>query len=248
MSCGLTYACDRGITNPAAPDAGDLDQRYEHPQGTLSGDNIAEVLGEFKSTVDVVNATGQLAVIKEVLDRADAHNIVDEHGALDNDPNPKRLVTASLTYTCRGPSPLTDVVDAKRYGTMTMQVKASNHGLYPVVWGAFNRCIENTSDVPFSVAGKYFAVLSDARTGGLDTLYSFTGAVDAGVVKYDGELDFRVLANGAAEVRVPTDTGDVIIGVDNRGRILARDAVGEWLCNIVRLRCINMANNQVVEP
>jgi hypothetical protein len=244
----LLYACDRGIENPTAPDAGGLDGRYENPQGKLSGNNIAEVLADFKDRIDVVNATGQLAVINEVLDRADEHDIVDEQGELDQDPNPKRLVTASLTYTCRGPSKFTDIVDAERYGTMTMQLKLSQHGLYPVVWGTFDHCIESAEGAPFTVGGDYFAVLSDAPRGGLDTLYSFTGAVHAGTVEFDGELDFRVLATGAAEVRVPTDMGDVIIGVDKRARIIARDVAGEWLCNVVTLRCINMANNQVVEP
>ena len=122
-------ACDRSIDKPQAPNALPLEAAYVKPRGLLQPENIAAFVEDFNHRFEVISATGQLALISDVLDRAQRADVVDEEAHLDNDPNPKRLVTANLTYTCRGPEALTSVVDAERFGTMTMKAKWSETGL-----------------------------------------------------------------------------------------------------------------------
>ena len=241
--------CDRSIDNPRAPDTAPLQETYDRPPGHLSSAAIAETAKDFAKRLQLMADTGNMSAVTEVLSEAEDHGLIADLSTVDASENPRRLLTVAITRVCRGDDPARQVIDPERFGTMTMQLKASEHGLFPVVWGSFEQCVQPGIDGAVTIDGDYFAAIRPASLPGeVDMLYAFSGVLTKNTQTYEGDLDFRLLADGAIEVRVHSADGDVIVGVDGAGRELARDDAGDWICQLAKLRCTNTDTQEVVTP
>jgi hypothetical protein len=246
---GALAACGRSIDNPRAPDSLPLQTTYDLPQGHLSAESIVETARDFAERIQLKAATGDMGMVGNVLAEAEDSGLIDDRATLDQSEHPRRLLTIDITRVCRGTDPDTTSVDAERFGTMTMTLKASEHGLFPVVWGSFDRCIEAVNGQVLTLDGDYFVSIRASSTAGqVDLLYAFSGLLTNDTVDFTGNLDFRLLADGSSEVRVHAADGDVVVGVDGLGRETVRDVVGEWVCELSELHCMNTDTQQVVMP
>src|SRR5688572_12206963 len=162
-----TTACNRSIDNPTAPDQTALEALYVHPTGALTNATLDETAAEYGRRVDVINDTGDLGVVGGVLDQVSGENsgVIDNSDTIDQSARPKRLLTVKVRYVCRGPIGAQESVDAERYGTMSMQLKASEHGIYPVAWGTFDRCSDHSDRASFVIDGDYFVAMRPAAEG-----------------------------------------------------------------------------------
>ena len=241
--------CDRSIENPRPPDTEPLQATYDLPPGHLSSASIAETAKDFARRLQLMAETDDLGLVTDVLTKAEESGLIADPSQLDPSERPKRLLTVHVTHVCRGDDPSNTEVDPERFGTMTMELKASEHGLFPVAWGTFDRCVEPGAGAPVTLDGDYFAAIRSASLPGeVDILYAFSGVLTSKAVSYTGDLDFRLLADGATEVRVHGADGDVIVGIDGAVHEIARDVVGQWTCELSKLRCTNSETKQVVMP
>lgn len=251
VMCGFGFGgCGRSIDNPTAPDTSVLEEIYESPPGTLSGAGLTDTAKEYVRNVQVLSETDEFGFATDLFDEVsdEDRGFFENSDELDKTSRPKRLLTVSVTYVCRGPVGDKEI-DADRFGTATMKLKASEHGLYPVAWGHFDHCSEHAGKSAFTIDGDYYIALRASPAGGYDKLLSFDGSVETKSVRYQGALDFRQLADGTTEVRVGTDdTDDVIVGLDSDGVQVARDSVGEWKCELTKPRCENEETDQVLAP
>jgi hypothetical protein len=244
-------ACDRASIEDVKPppEVSGLEEAYKDPKGSVSAENLQNLADKYAEQLSWVETTNQLAVLGDLSDQLSSKQLDFVAGPDDLDPTEgaKLRGLVRLTRICRGPEG-DDIVDAERFGTVTMVGKASERGLYPVIWGTLENCSDHVDGGgAFTIDGSYFLVLRKQPDGKVDRLLSVRGTIENAQGSFEGRLDFRVLGDGRVEVRVPAEDGDVVIGLKTDAAQTLRDRASQWDCKFDQLSCENEKTGDVVQ-
>jgi hypothetical protein len=172
--------------------------------------------------------------------------VVNASGPGEASSGSRLLAVVNATHICRGPAG-DDVIDAKQFGTITLTAKGGEKGLFPIAWGHFNNCVDHNDKRSFTINGDYSVTLRK-RSAGENVLFIFRGTIESDAISFDGALDTRLRSDGTSELRVSTDTGDVVLALNTEGQLLAHDRSGLWTCDPKLLTCSNSTTGQVISP
>lgn len=245
----LGTACQLSLDNPTPPETAGIQDRYDFPPGRLAAANLKRVTDAFEEQTELLSETNSLEVVGDLLDAVSSNEAVVAKGdEVDTTDDSRLLAVAKITHVCRGPVG-DDVVDAKRFGVVTMTAKGSTKGLFPIAWGRFENCVDHTIEGrPLTINGDYSVTLG-RREMGKSALFIFRGTIESELLSFEGDFDFRVLGDGTTELRVSGADGDVIVAVGPRGTLIAHDEAGIWTCDPLALRCENSTGASIsAEP
>jgi hypothetical protein len=244
-------ACQPAMDDPTPPDTRALLSQYDSPSGELSGTRLSALADTFFAHMQTVDDTDALASVHELLNRAAAVSGIagTESGAIEEFRPSKLLVVAQATRLCGGPdfnAEAAAIADGGvSAGSIHMTLKGGRFGIFPVVWGHFDRCSEQIGDLDVSLDGNFSLTLV-RRERGRDMLYSFDGEIAAPHPRHSGSLDFRLLANGTIELRVNGSDGDVIVSRNSQQQEYVRDRHGLWTCDLAQRRCTDPRSGAVL--
>jgi hypothetical protein len=244
-ACLLCAACEPKLTNPTAPETEGIEASYNSPTGTVAA-NFRQLQEMLEQQNHVIEATDGLEVVESLFDDVSQNERVAPSGdQADPTAGARLLAVARITHICRGPVG-DDVIDAKKHGQVTMTIKGSPRGIFPIVWGRFDACVDHSSAGPFTIDGEYSLTLRNVGKN-RTLLFVFDGSVEVNGETIDIAFDFRVRNNGAPELRVSSDEGDVILTPTADAKLEVRDSEGSWLCDPVELTCTNEETGEVRE-
>jgi hypothetical protein len=242
----LVGACQLTLDNPAPPQTSELEAVYDSPPGRLAAPDLRGVTDAFEEQSELLRETDSLHVIGDLLDAVSTNEAVVENGdEVDTTSGARLLAVAKVTHVCRGPVG-DDVIDAERFGVVRMTLKGSGRGIFPTAWGRFEDCVDHTeAGRPLTINGDYSITVHSGQNG-KNVLFVFRGTIESSEVSFDGDFDFRVLANGTSELRVTGADGDVVVALSARGHLIARDENGIWTCDPVALSCENTQTGEII--
>ena len=222
------------------PNMDALVRAYEDPRGELDVLLAGEL---FESVIDRVDTLSSLAGQDFVIDSITAAI----SGLRDAGIDPDLDVDGHLNLRVICPGEQSEAApDAKRNGTLTLQVPVDDAALGPVAFGTAKRC--HFSQVP--QVGWLSGELPETWHGVLDGELSIhlggpigldSTTLPRPLVQVDGELqldgapvirdfDFRIPSVDRFETRLELERGEVILFVENDGFGL-REKRGEWRCS-----------------
>jgi hypothetical protein len=147
------------------------------------------------------------------------------------------MAVAYVTHVCDGldrESSSTDGTDnADANGTLELTMKLTTLGLFPVVWGHFDKCKEPAGDAGLTLDGS-IEVLRRTRPE-LSWLFAFDGTLESQDDSLEGTYDFRITGAGI-QVSVPLPEGNIVVGLD-QDDIVVQDSEGTWVCDPHELTC-----------
>lgn len=244
--CLLHGACEPKLVNPEAPDTGGIEANYDDPPGVLLARDLPRIRELMDEPSEVLALTNNLALVENVFNATREEDLVAPDGdEVDPTAGARLLAVARVRHICRGPEG-DDVIDAEKNGQITMTVKGSPRGIFPVAWGRFEACSDHVDDKPFTIDGEYsitLRALGKRRT----LLFVFDGTIESGDQTFDIGFDFRIDARGLPELRIEGAEGDVIVTPGSEGQLEVRDVDGLWLCDPLTLACTNMESGEVKE-
>lgn len=244
-ACLFYAACEPSLANPKAPDTEEIEASYDDPTGTVAA-NFVLLQEMLEQPNQVIQATDGLEVIQSLFDGVSQNERVAPGGEqADPTAGARLLAVARIEHICRGPVG-DDVIDAKKHGKITMTLKGSPRGIFPVVWGRFEACVDHASSGAFTIDGEYSMTLRKEGKG-RSLLFVFDGSVEVAGSTIELAFDFRVRNNGLPELRVNGEEGDVIITPTADAKLEIRDSEGLWLCDPIMLSCANMETGEVRE-
>jgi predicted DNA-binding protein len=235
------------LDNPKPPETAALQERYDSPPGHLTMPDLDTVTETVMAQTEVIAETEDFSLAQNVLDEVSAKQEVVENGEeIDTTKNARLLAVANVKRICRGPEG-DDVIDEAQFGSLTMTIKASPRGIFPVVWGRFDRCIDHSPMGELEIDGDYFIAFRHEGTSVRSLLVSFTGSIRSERVDFSGALDFRIRDDKRVELRAQATDGDVIVGVSRQGQLLVRERDRQWECDPVARRCTDQDTQEVLE-
>ena len=229
------------VDKPVAPDMAALLQSYERPDADFNLRDAPELVVALAAADGLLERTRLRAelvdVLAEVIDQAD--DISDE------EDDPLRLIDADgymlVTRICAGyVSP--PVPDLDENGALVVTATFSGSVLDPVVWGSADACryLADDSEIELNLLrGSAEAVrvywgesasAADLSERALLVDLNLDARIDGERVPLD--FDFRSLADGAVEYRLPIAGRSLIaqVGADDRVSVRARN--GTFDCGV----------------
>lgn len=245
ISVALLAGCESSIDNPSPPEnVDDLLSAFQSPTGQLSAEELAQLTAEVNTRVAVIQGSNRLSLLVDLSDDvgSSTQQATTTTEAL-SPSDPKLLAVAKLNYVCRG---MSDTLDAAANGRLRMTGKVTNEGLFPVVWGTFERCIEPSStNEPMVIDGKFF-VLKRETEAGLEQLFWFDGTIEVPSAKLTGELSFAIRPNNMLDLNVLSASGNVLVGIQVEGQEVVRDRDDTWDCELAAATCRERDSGNVV--
>jgi hypothetical protein len=244
LACGSPH-----VKKPPAPDMTALVESYERPSASFDPERVPELLVAARAldeTLDRTNLRTELVnVLRDVLDAAvDASTQVDDEIGIDFEADGYMRITRICAGWEATASPNRD-----ENGALLVTGTFSENGLDPTLWGESERCRYRSGDVQVELL---------QEPGSSDAVKVYWGeAIEAATLderalivdmslsaRLDGEelpldFDFRSLADGTIEYRIPQDDGSIIAGVGGE-RISVRAGNGTFDCQ--ELDCSRIAD------
>lgn len=235
-ACGAPH-----IEKPPAPDMSRLVEAYDHPDAAFDQERAPDVVlaaAAAETLLEQTNLREQLVVVlQQVLEQAanlsgggkDSLNL-----AIDADGYMR------VTRICAGwDSPSTP--DRNRNGALLVTATLTDSKLDPIVWGAAADCRYRVGETQIEIGqtrtsadalGVYWgeSVEDDAiASRALLVDLNLVATIDGQGIPLD--LDFRSLADGTVEYRVPQDDGALIARVGEQDSVTVRAANGTFDCD-----------------
>jgi hypothetical protein len=239
-------ACEVSIADPDPPAmVSEVVAEFQEPTGQLSLETLPQVAAAVDERVAVIEAADNFSLLVNLSDDVASSTGygMPTTGAFDTGDS-KLLAVAKLDYVCRGAGG-DDTVDPATTGRARMTGKVTGDGLFPVVWGTFERCIEPALNSTMVIDGRFF-VMKRVSDAGDDKLYWFDGTIALPHLKLIGELAFVVHANGALELSVLGDTGNLLVTLLSKGAQIVRDRDDTWDCELSTATCRDRDTGNVV--
>ena len=248
---GAALACGSpNVDKPPAPDMTSLVESYQQPSASFDAERLPELVAIVVAADELLDRTGLrtelVNVLREVLDAAvDASTQVDDELGIDFEADGYMRITRICSGWGAAPAP-----DRDENGALLVTATFSESGLDPTLWGEAQRCRYLSGDVQVEL-------LQDAASS--DSMRVYWGeAIDAESLderalivdmnlfaRLDAEelpldFDFRSLADGTIEYRIPLDEGSLIAGVGSE-RVFVRAGNGTFDCR--ELDCSRVADS-----
>jgi len=245
LACGSPH-----VEKPPAPDMTGLVESYERPSASFDPDRVPELLAAARAADEILDRTSLrtelVNVLRDVLDVAvDASTQVDDEIGIDFEADGYMRITRICAGWAATASP-----DRAENGALLVTGTFSESGLDPTLWGESERCRYRSGDVQVELL---------QELGSTDAMKVYWGeAIEAATLderalivdmslsaRLDGEelpldFDFRSLADGRIEYRIPQDDGSIIAGFGG-DRLSVRAGNGTFDCR--ELDCSPIADS-----
>lgn len=250
LASALLACSSPNVAKPPAPDMTALVESYQRPSASFDAERVPELLAAVRLADEVLDRTSLrtelVSVLREVLDAAvDASTRVDDEVGIDFEADGYMRITRICAGWAAAASP-----NRAANGALLVTGTFSESGLDPTLWGQSERCRYLSGDVQVELV---------QQAGSTDAMKVYWGeAIEAATLEeralivdmslsalLDGEplpldFDFRSLADGTIEYRVPLDDGSIIAGVGG-DRVLVRASNGTFDCQ--ELDCSRIADS-----
>jgi hypothetical protein len=255
---GGSLACAKGevepIEKPPAPDMSELIAAYEAPSGILDALVISDAMASAREALATVESLAAESRLRELLE--DALAAFDQNGTrgMPADGPPKQTLAFEgdgylrVTRICDGFGPK-PVPDKAANGFMDLTVGFTETGVDPVVWGSFSQCaylvadaqVRLDSDTSAEGGGVRAYVGSNLQleqVGSEPVLIDLDVTASIGGKTQDVDLDFRFIPSDQSfELRVPTDSGDLIVRIAAQAVVGIRAKNGDFSCDLTATTC-----------
>lgn len=248
---GAVLACGSPrVDKPPAPDMTALVESYQRPSASFDAESVPELLALARAADEVLDRTSLrtelVNVLRDVLDAAvDASTRVDDEVGFDFEADGYMRITRICTGWAATASP-----NRAENGALLVTGTFSESGLDPTLWGESERCRYLSGDVQVELLQElgstdamkvYWGEAIEAATldeRALIVDMSLSALLDGEALPLD--FDFRSLADGTIEYRIPRDGGSIIVGVGG-DRVVVRAGNGTFDCR--ELDCGRIADS-----
>ncbi len=242
-----SLACAREVEIPTQPDVAPLVQAYESPDGVVDSVTVAATAATAVTFTTAIAGSGLLVFLGDLVQSVqEASNEQTERVQEDDELDPHRVkfdAVVRVRRVCSGWNEPGSAPDPDRDGIVDALGVVRDNVLEPTITGTATRCRQSqrvgSSELRFSYDGGL--TVFPFAVPGQPLLVQLDGVFESRGVTIRGAFDFRVLASGRVELRLPAPTGGSLVFSAGEGTIGVRGSNGTFTCALDARICTGPA-------
>lgn len=245
-----SLACAREVEVPTQPAAAPLVRAYEAPDGVVDPVTVGATAATAVTFTTTLAGSGLLVFLNDLVNAVQEASSAQIDRVTDDDeldPDEVKLdAVVRVRMICNGWDELDTPPNAERDGVVEALGVVRANVLDPTITATATRCRQSEPVGPatfrFSFGGRLvvypFAVPEQPLLVQLD------GAFESRNAALRGAFDFRILADGQLELRLPAPTGGSLVFFIGAGALGVRGSNGTFTCTLESRVCTGPAGEQ----
>lgn len=235
---------------PEGPDLSELASEYDHPDGLLNEENVETIVKAARATLERIDQFSSLDFVIETLSKTSD----SVQGFSKATPGTRFSVDLASQTVAPCPGIAEDHESGSGPGHFVMDLVVEASQLRPTIWGNFDACQLDPGGVPVELDATLQIYLDgDLALTSLEVksyLFKLAGEIRIDGEEDEGQLDFRLFSDRALELRIPSDTGHIVMGFQ-AGEVQeasVRTADESFCCHFDERRCAQVSGDSCSSP